>query len=437
MKTNKRAVNTRRTHEGGPASAINAKQELTRSVLACMLWERNFYESGEAIAERIARLVPQCPAEFVAQLAVEARSKYNLRHAPLYLCALLAMHHKGNLVGRTIVDVVQRADELSEFLAMYWAKGKTPISKQVKIGLGLAFRKFNEYQLAKYNRDNAIKLRDVMRLVHPRPLNKKQEKLWGRLLKDELETPDTWEVALSAGADKKATWERLLRENKLGYLALLRNLRNMHSAGVDDRLIRASLIDHTGKGRVLPFRYIAAARIMPQFEDTLDQAMCQSLDTHPPLTGHTVILVDHSGSMDAALSAKSDLTRFDAACALAVLTREICERVDVFTFNTKIAQVPPRRGMALRDAIANSMGWGGTALGAAIAEMPKCDRLIVITDEQANDRVGKPNAGDAYIINVASHQNGVGYDGNWHKLTGFSENVIHWIQEMESGPYYD
>src|SRR5579862_2089121 len=217
-----------RTHEGGRAKHISPELQLRRSVLACLLWENQFYEDGIEIAGRIAELVPKVAAEKVAALAVEAREKMKLRHAPLLLVremARLATHRQ--LVAETLLRVVQRADELSEFVALYWSEGKQPLSAQVKKGLAAAFTKFDEYALAKYNRANPVKLRDVLFLCHAKPVDAAQAELWKRLVANELATPDTWEVALSGGADKREAWERLLEENKLGALALLRNLRNM------------------------------------------------------------------------------------------------------------------------------------------------------------------------------------------------------------------
>src|SRR6201996_2749747 len=229
-----------RTHEGAPAAAITPEQALRRSVLACMLWENEFYESGKTIAERIAALVPQVDANKVAALAVEARTAMKLRHAPLLLVREMARHatHRG-LVAETLARVIQRADELAEFVAIYWKSGKQPLSGQVKKGLAAAFTRFDEYALAKYDRAGAIRLRDVLFLSHAKPVDAAQAELWKRLIAGELVTPDTWEVALSAGKgeDKRATWERLLAERKLGALALLRNLRNMKDAHVDEKLV--------------------------------------------------------------------------------------------------------------------------------------------------------------------------------------------------------
>lgn len=421
-----------RTHEGAVASHIQPIDELRRTVLACLLWENNFYESGEAVADRIKRLVPLCKPHEVAELAIEAREKQRLRHVPLLLVRELARDSKRFSVKEVLSRVIQRADELAEFLAMYWnGSGRKPIAKQVKKGLSRAFLKFDEYQLAKYNRDNAIKLRDVLFMVHAKPVNEEQAALWKRLVDGELIEPDTWEVQLSAGADKKATFERLISENKLGYMALLRNLRNMQQAGVDTAIVFKALQDGAAKSKALPFRYIAAARAVPAWEAQIDSAMQIAMGGLDRLPGRTAVLVDVSGSMGDRLSAKSDLTRLDAAAALAVLLRGVCAEARVFTFNAAVREVPARQGMALVDAIGKPNG--GTMLGQAVRAVQQhwseMERLVVFTDEQSADAVGAPGC-KGYMINVANSQNGVGV-GQWVKINGFSEAVVQYIQAIE------
>lgn len=448
-------VESLHTHEGAKAQHINAEMQLRRSVMACMLWEKQFYEDGADIAERIRQTIPLVKPEIVEAVAVEARNKMKLRHAPLLIAREMARlpEHKKYVAG-TLMQVIQRADELAEFLALYWSEKKQPLSAQVKKGLASAFKKFDAYQLAKYNRDNAVKLRDVLFLCHAKPTDEAQKETWAKLVDGTLETPDTWEVALSAGGDKKVQWERLLSENKLGALALLRNLRNMKESAVDAALIQKALADIKAE-RVLPFRFIAAARYAPQWEPDLETGMLKCLASHEKMSGHTVLLVDVSGSMGHTVSEKSDITRMDAACGVAMLAREICDRVDVFAFSDKLVQVPARRGFALRDAIVNSQQHSGTPLGLAVKSVyadttfHACgriypgynnegdyrgqglnpDRLIVITDEQSRDAVPAP-IGRGYMINVASNKNGVGY-GAWTHIDGWSEAVIDYIKEYE------
>lgn len=426
------------THEGAPAKLITPVQALRRSVLSCLLWEKEFYEEGRDIASRIAMLATQVPALTLADLAWEARNKQHLRHVPLLLLSLLAKYHQGRVVGEAIANTITRADEITEFLAVYAQvngvapnKIKPVLSAQVRKGLARAFLKFDEYQLAKYNRDGAIRLRDALFLSHAKPDTPERDALWKRLIAGELATPDTWEVALSGGADKKATFERLIKEGNLGYLALLRNLRNMIQAGCDLNLVNKAILDRkNGAHRVLPFRFVAAARAAPQLEPSIDTALCEAIAALPALPGKTIVLVDVSGSMDVNLSGKSDLKRVDAAAALASL---INGDLRVFSFSDRAQEVPPRRGMAGVDAVTRSQPHGGTRLGAAVAHVNALphDRLIVITDEQSWDPVPDPVAKRAYMISVASAKNGVGY-GKWTHLDGFSENVIRWMIEAEN-----
>jgi 60 kDa SS-A/Ro ribonucleoprotein len=419
-----------RTREGGPAKGIAPELQLRRSVLACMLWENEFYEDGQEIAARIRTLVPKVKAETVAALAVEARSKMKLRHVPLLLVremARLATHRE--LVARTLVQVIQRPDEIAEFVAIYWKDGKVPLSAQVKKGLAQAFLKFDEYQLAKYDRSGPIRLRDVLFLCHAKPRDAEQAAMWKRLIEGELDTPDTWEVALSSGADQREAWERLLRERKLGALALLRNLRNMKQSGVDEALVLGG-IDSMKTSRVLPFRFLAAARYVPQWEETIERAMLSSLAGREKLPGRTVLLVDVSGSMNATLSRRSEMLRTDAAYGLAILLREVCKKAITFTFSDRLVEVPPREGFALRDALETSQPHSGTFLGRALEQIRETyDRIIVITDEQAHDRVPGPR-GRGYVINVASNKNGVGY-GAWTHIDGWSEAVVEYVRVAE------
>jgi 60 kDa SS-A/Ro ribonucleoprotein len=429
-----------RTHEGAPARVLTPELALRRSVLSCMLWEDEFYEDGVLIAGRIHELVPRVAAEKVAELAIEAREKMKLRHAPLLLVREMARHatHRG-FVAETLARVIQRADELSEFVAIYWAGGRQPLSAQVKKGLAAAFSKFDEYALAKYDRAGVVRLRDVLFLSHAKPIDQAQAELWKRLVENELATPDTWEVALSAagredGTDKRQVWERLLTERKLGALALLRNLRNLRTANVSEQLVLDALAG-LKSDRVLPFRFLSAARVAPQWEQALEAAMFRSLEGRTSrLRGHTVLLVDVSGSMDALLSRRSEMRRADAAYGLAILLREIAEKVTVYSFSNAAVRIPSRRGMALRDALDGSQAHLGTQLGAALRYVAAeardgWDRLIVITDEQSHDHVPAP-AGKGYMINVASNQNGVGYS-SWTHIDGWSEAVVDYIAELE------
>jgi hypothetical protein len=425
------------THEGAVAQKVGPYRELRRTVMTCLLWEDTFYEKGNKIAERIADLVTKNKSEDVAALAREARDKMQLRHAPLFLVRELARRKgAGRLVAETLEAVIQRADELSEFVALYWTPRKQPLSAGVKRGLAKAFTKFDAYELAKYNRDGIVKLRDVLFLSHAKPSNAEQAALWKRLAENTLESPDTWEVALSAGKDKRETWERLLREEKLGGMAALRNLRLMLASGVDPKLVAARL--EKGIARALPFRFVTAARYAPKLEEAIEKAMLKGIAGIEKLPGSTGLLIDVSGSMDAQLARKSETSRIDAAAGLAILLREVADAVEIATFSETCVTLPPRRGFALRDAIAGSQPHSSTYLKRALIELrekrdwEKLDRVIVITDEQSHDGIATAWTPKAYVVNVAPYQHGVSYGNGWTHIDGWSDRVVDYIAATES-----
>jgi hypothetical protein len=454
------------THQGAIARQMTKEQMLRRSVMSTMLWEKEFYEDGKEITKRIAELIPEVAPEKVAAIAVEAREKMKLRHMPLFIIREMAKHEKHKkYVAYTLSKVIQRADEFAEFLALYWEGSKkrkngknAPLSAQVKLGLAGAFEKkradgkfyFDEYQLSKYNRDNKVKLRDALFLCHAKPINKTQEKLWKRLINDELKPAKTWEERLSAGEDPKKVWESMLTDNTLGALALIRNLRNMDKAGVSRTKVKEAL-SKVNVQRVLPFRFITAASNAPEMESALESAMMKCMEGKDKLKGHTVLVVDVSGSMyGGKISKYSEMDRAKVACSLAVLARGMCESVSVYATAGndgsrvhKTQLVPARQGFALADAVYNlhtSLGGGGIFLiqcmdYIAEKEREDIDRIIVITDEQDCDTGKDPSKAKLlgkynYMINVASAKNGIGYKP-WMHIDGWSEAVLDYIVEYE------
>ena len=420
-------------------------------------------------------------------MAVEARERMNLRHVPLWVVREMARteSHKP-WVADTLAQVIQRPDELGEFLKLYWLADegkadKQPLSAQVKKGLARAYTKFGAYGLAKYNQDNAIKLRDVMFLVHPTPKdadtvqdlqianavnkgkykrgavlrhNAGQGKLWQQLVTNSLPTPDTWEVALSAGGNRPEVWTRLINEDKLGALAYIRNLRNMANAHVDPAVVKAGLLKLNTR-RVLPFRFVAAAKAAPAYETELDQLLVRSAIENGQITGRTVVVIDVSGSMyNKPVSSKSDMDRALAACAMGAIAREMFPDSGIYATAGSDAkhihatvEVPGRHGMALVDAIfaqCHPLGGGGIFLTQVcnwLREREKnVARMIVITDEQdcSDPRVrsdaptnATPLGKNNYMINVNTYEHGIGYDPKWTHIDGWSEAVLNYIAACE------
>lgn len=290
----------------------------------------------------------------------------------------------------------------------------------------------------------------MLRLTHAKPTNTEQAELWKQVRDRSLNAPDTWEVALSGGADKKAVFERLLREKKLGADAFLKNLRNMVDVSVDPSLVRERFAGPFP--RVLPHRFIAAAKHAPRYESEIEGAMLKAASDLPKLVGTTVLIVDVSGSMTSELSSKSEMTRLDVASALSVLVREQAEHAIViatagsdYTRKHRTEELPARRGMALRDQIskaAGSMGGGGIFLvqcmKAARKMAGEATRTIVLTDEQDCDVKLRPDQVETfstfnYLMNISNERNGVGYGKQWTAhIDGWSERVLDFVIACET-----
>jgi 60 kDa SS-A/Ro ribonucleoprotein len=236
-------------------------------------------------------------------------------------------------------------------------------------------------------------------------------------------------------------------------LALIRNLRNMEQAGVERNVVKNALLASDTR-KVLPFRFVAAASAAPQFESELDEMLVKSSQQLPKLPGKTVLIVDVSGSMygGGTISAKSDITRVEAAGALAAIARESCEDVSIYATagddysrTHKTMLVPPRHGMALvekfrKQGFAGDLGGGGIFLNQVMdyvyAKEKHADRVIVFTDEQDCDLKCNPANANAfgtrnYIVNVSNNKNGIGYKPNWIHIDGFSEGILRYIYASE------
>jgi hypothetical protein len=445
------------TYEGGRASIGTPLQQLERAVLSCLLWENQFYESGNDIVKRIEELCEKCDDEDIARLAKKASKQYLLKHVPLLLTCYLA-HKAYKETGRLVATVCTRPDFMCELVNMYLTKyQKKSLKNRLKIGLNWAFNSFDEYQLTKWNRKAPVMLRDVAFLAHVKATDKVKGKLFARLLNksyypdetrsgfcvkdsyelkefEKLEPADTWEVALSDGQDKKEVFERLITEKKLGIMAALMNARQMYDSGVSKELFKQSL---DSPKRMLPFSFIRCAKAVPVWEDVIEEAMLRTMRNRDRnefcLLGRTIVLVDVSGSMKNKISSKSETTLLDCACGLAMLLREVCAEIEIVTFSNEVVRVPPRHGFALRDSIIKSQPHGGTLMGKAvdIVSHTTCKRLIVITDEQSHDSMPNPSIYHKYILNIASSEKGVAVDKSWVKVNGFSEYSINYIRELE------
>jgi 60 kDa SS-A/Ro ribonucleoprotein len=456
MKTNKKVkaplFSSERLAGGfGMASATQSNlAALKRLVSACLLWENNAYVDGETIVSQIKALIPTVKTEDLVKLVVDTRHKQGLRHVPLLMLVEMLKHPAHKKAVRQLIPLVcDRPDQLTELLSLYWLGGKTPLANALKEGMADTLTRFSEYQLAKWNKDGAIKLRDILFLTHAKPKSPDQEALFKKLVDGSLATPDTWEVELSQSKDKKGSWTRLIEQKKLGQLATLMNLRNMVDAGVSKTLIRQA-ISQVKPERLLPINFIRAAEAAPDYLPELEELMLRSMNNGPQLKGETIFVLDVSGSMGCAVSAKSKFSRLDAGIAMAIMAKGSCEHCTVYltagsdiTRVHKTVRMPNLSGFGLATHIKSQvpmMGGGGIFTRQCLdfikgdfKETP--DRILVFSDSQDCDLVNKvpsPFGTRNYIVDVSSHKNGINYRGVWTaEISGWSTSFIDFIADTE------
>ena len=438
------------------AGKYTPEQALRRVTMANLLWESTYYQSADTIMARMEELIPQVTPEVIVQLALETRFEQRLRHTPIYLALQLFKHHGGAGVADLLAKICTRPDMTMDALAMLplvlERKTLKPIPKSIKKGLAQAFDQYDAYQIAKYKRSaHDLSLVDVVNLVHPVPTQTNAKALQD-LVNNQLTAADTWESNLSAGEDKATTFTRLLEENKLGALALLRNLRGMTEAGVSRQLMTSALAKANSKW-LTPLNFLAAQRHAPQFSAQLEDLMARSFATRK-IPGTTILAVDVSGSMGALTSQGSKFSRMDLAFALAALAGYMFEDVLlVFTagsdYGRKGAHVLWNNskgfGIFNDQRAINAQVGGGGIFTHQLCEWLKAegladqaDRLVVISDSQDIDAAnGKKVIADtspyktSYIIDISTHTHGI-KTGNWTaEINGWSDRLFHYIAEVE------
>lgn len=304
---------------GGDAFIESPELELV-SLLLTSFVESKYYESTDEQLDRLVTLLDKVDKRFAAKAAIYARNEFGMRSITHVVIGELVRLVKGQpWMKNAIAKTVRRPDDMTEMVAYYLGKYGKPVPNSLKKGIALAFGKFDEYQLAKYRGAKAgIKLVDLVNLTHPTP-KKGQEDVFKKLVNDELRSKDTWEAKMTkAGQEaktdeekeelKKEVWANLIKERKIGYFALLRNLRNIleQSPEVIDEALALLTDDHLIKrSLVLPFQFSKALEAIESesFARSRDvvvalgKALDLSLSNVPKFDGKTLVVVDDSGSM--------------------------------------------------------------------------------------------------------------------------------------------
>lgn len=457
----------------GVVPVYSNEQTLRRLVMANLLWEDTFYVDGMKIADQIEQtveaLVVENKVSTVIDVAIQAREQFLLRHTPLLLLDLLVRNdevrsnYSANII-EAYTRVVTRADMICDVINLHCSRrgvAATKIPKILKKALGICFTNFNEYQFGKHaGKAKSLSMSDAIRVVHPTPLNDEMSNLFAQVRQSAVPLPETWEVLISAAKqeERKSIWEKLIKEKKLGNLATLRNLNNMMKENVATTLIKQA-IDGINGNKLFPFNVTnALSNSGSAFSYELGQLFRRSALSKPKLTGKSLIILDVSGSMNSHLSAKSKVTRQEAANALAFEATLRSEEAVVIvtagsdgarTHKSELIKHPSGSLSDFLNEIAEKsrvVGGGGIftrqvidwAKSNADVQSFAPDRIIVISDSQDIDqhygdtRTAQPWTRFSYVADISANKNGIVLNGKWTcEISGFSSATLDYIAAAE------
>lgn len=447
---------------GAPAYSMSAKSKLVTQVLCSFFDEEQFYgKNTEGMTQTIKRVIADDP-QFVSNIAVFARKVFNMRSVSHVLTAYLAHETSGKPYVRSTIDgVVLRGDDLTEIMAFYLSTFGKPIPNSLRRAIADKLVSFDEYTLAKYKGDNkAVKMRDLICLCRPRPRTSKQEDLFKCCLENRLETPLTWEAELSANGNNAKTWEKLIDSGKVGYMALLRNLRNIIRANPSNIQQVYDIIqdpERVRKSKQLPFRFYSAYKAVADIAgsktfDVLENALESSVDNMSKLPGTTVIAVDVSGSMHNAVSAKSEVKCYEIAMLLGLLANRICDNSIFYIFNNSIEKIAVSSRCSILEKVRNTGCCGGTNMALPFLKMMndkiKADRIIVLSDNMNNsglwgnsptqlcaDEYRKVSGNNIWVhgIDLQGYGTQQFHGPKTNIIAGWSEKVLDFILLAEQG----
>lgn len=477
-------------YEGAKAYSMTPEMELYSAVVTTGL-NNVAYEKDSQRLKRIKNLIQKCDPEFTAKLAIYVRNEMYMRSVPMVLTVELAKINSGNgLVNKTVQKVIQRADEITELLAYYQmandrnqTKKLNRLSKQIQKGLADSFNRFDEYQFAKYNRQGEVKLRDALFLVHPKAKDEAQQVIFNKIADNKLAVPYTWETELSQvgqlsfknDVEKKQAfklkWEELIDSNQVGYMAMMRNLRNIIEAGVSFAHIEKvcqylSNANAVANSKQLPFRFLAAYREIKLLKsryatlvlDALEDAVMYSAQNIKGFDGNTsvVIACDVSGSMQQPISKKSKVLLYDIGLMLGMLMQSRCKNVISGMFGDAWKTI----NMSKRNVLANvqefyrregEVGYstnGYLVIEDLIKRKEIVDKVMMFTDVQMWNSNGTahsfenswkrykaivPNA-KLYLFDLAGHGN-TPLDiknNDVHLIAGWSDKVFDILHALEN-----
>jgi hypothetical protein len=505
------------THEGGVGYKNNPKGELFRlGVTLFAGGEKTYYEDGKERDSRFGGLVEQLAVpdpDWTFEFLRWLRHEGNIRTASI-LGAMHAMHARletgvsdndGSIgYNRLFASIIpDRLDEVGEEFAIWQSLFGKPFPQALKRGAGDALKRLaSEYALLKYDTSShGFRVADILSLAHVTPGSPAEAQLfkmalasrYGSAYETDLlpmvaanielrakaaENPKvlldpaalkaagmTWEDALSLAGSrvpKNELWEALILGGSVGYMAMLRNLRNFQEAGISreaTRYVQERLADPqaVAKSRQFPFRFWSAYKNATgtQWADALETAIQLSTGNVPELPGNSLVLIDTSGSMSSPMSGRGTIRRDEAAAVFgAAMAVKNAGRVDLHMFATNHAPVRVTRGGSVLRIVEEvvrrngEIGYGTETIRAISNLFKGHDRVFIFTDGQSFPHSGGwgynisttidsvvPKEKFVWAFDLAGYEtmDVPSGEGTRHQLAGLTDAAFRVVPLLERG----
>ncbi|WLQ11704.1 RNA-binding protein [Hahella aquimaris] len=428
---------------GGLAYKYSAEHALAQyAVTGC--FTSTFYASAEDQLEKVMEFAAQVEPEFIAKLAVFARERGFMKDMPALLTAILTVRAP-EMVPVVFKRVIDNGRMVRNFVQIMRSGvvGRKSLGTMPKRLVKEWINARGESSLFMDSVGASPSMKDVIKMVRPKPENLMRQALYGYLIDREYDAEKLPQVVRDYEAFKadqsqplpkvefrlltalnltQAHWAGIARN--AGWQMTRMNLNTFARQGVFkekgmDRVIADRLRDENAirKAKAFPYQLMAAYTMagegVPKMvTEALQDAMEIALQNVPALEGRVVVLPDTSGSMTQSVSgyrpgASSKVRCIDVAALVAAAILAKNKDAEILPFATSVHQVRlnPRDSVMTNATKLAQLGGGGTNCSAPLVELNRrkaeVDTLVFVSDNESwidtNSRYAGYNSGTAVM----------------------------------------
>lgn len=410
---------------GGTAYSLSDKAALAQlAMTGC--FNGTYYVSDKDQLDKVLELAKKLPVEYVAKLAVYAREQGLMKDMPAVLAAVVASKSP-ELLSKIFSRVIDNPKMLRNFVQVVRSgvTGRKSLGTSPKKLIQKYLESLTDEQLFKADIGNDPSLQDIIKLVHPRPTNKKRSALYGYLLDKEYNKRDLCALAKNFEAFKadmsgeipnvpfqmltalpltNEHWKKIASNATWNQIRMNLNTFARHDVLKDDAMVnflaeRLQDANQVKNAKVFPYQLFTAflntdSTVPSKLSVALQKAAELSLENIPEFNGKIYVMVDTSGSMGSPVTgyrtgATTKMRCIDVAALMASALMRKNNDVEVVPFDTSVHthKLNPMDSMMTNAKVLSGFGGGGTNCSEALAyvncKAGKGDLVIYVSDNES------------------------------------------------------